>query len=273
MSTFQQGFEFDQMAMRPMYQVCPRWLIDHCSVTPDSTVVDLGCGSGILTQLLLDQFRDASNFRVFAVDPSEWELKIARSRISDSRATFIAGRAQEIGVLVNDVDAVLLCNVLHQIPRDERSLVCEGAFGLLREGGKFGANTLFYDGGIDSETRKFYAVWMLEAWKWLARASVKCTPPKDTPVALQLLTPQHHQEMLQSAGFSDVMIEEINCEWTVEDWEALSRYSVFIQGALAPEIDLEIGSKALIHGVRSAYQIFGYTTVPRRWLHCAARRP
>jgi ubiquinone/menaquinone biosynthesis C-methylase UbiE len=274
-SSFDRGFEFDFMAQRPMYRACPHWLIEHCNIGEDSTVVDLGCGSGIVTQLLLEQFQQAREFRVIAIDPSEWELDIARSRIADERVTFIQGRAQEALSIVNveDVDAVLLCNVLHQVPVTERRSVLEGVHALVRPGGLVGANTLFYDGGIAGETRPFYVRWIVGAREYLARASVPWSLPSDATIALQRLSPQQHHDMFQSLGYEDIHIEEVQFDWSLEDWEALSRYSVFIRGALSPDIDLKIGSKALIEGARAAYRALGIETVRRGWLHCVARRP
>lgn len=274
MSTFEKGFEFDFMAQRPMYAACPRWLIEHCKIGERSTVVDLGCGSGIVTQLLLEMFRDATDFHVIGIDPSEWELNIARSRISDKRVTFIQGRAQDaLRIVKADVDAVVLCSVLHQLPLMERRSVLEGAFALVRPGGLVGANTLFYDGGIEAQTRPFYLRWMAEARNHLARASISWSLPTKPPVALQRLTPQQHYDLFQSIGYEDIQIEEVPFDWHVEDWEALSKYSVFIQGALSPEIDLEAGSRALIEGVRAAYRALGIETLRRAVLHCVARRP
>ena len=261
------------MAQRPMYGACPRWLIEHCKIGVRSTVVDLGCGSGIVTQLLLERFNQAPDFRVIAIDPSEWELNIARSRISDERVTFIQGKAQEaLSIVKTDVDAVLLCNVLHQVPLTERRSVLEGALALVRPGGLVGANTLFYDGGVEADTRLFYLRWMAEARGYLARASVSWSAPTKTPIALQHLSPQQHYDLFQSLGCEDIQIEEVQFDWRVEDWEALSKYSVFFQGALSPDIDLEMGSRALIEGVRAAYRALGIETVRRGWLHCVARR-
>lgn len=274
MSTFRQGYEFDFMTRRPLYGACPRWLIEHCKIDERSAVVDLGCGSGILTRLLLERFGHSPDFRVIAIDPSEWELNIARSRISDPRVKFVLGRAQEALSTVNDgVDAVFLCNVLHQIPLTERRSVLDGAFALLRPGGFVGTNTLFYDGGIQARTRQFYLRWLAEARQYLAGASVRWSAPERTPIALERLSTQQHHDLFESIGFENIQIEELQFEWRLEDWEALSKYSVFIQGALSPDIDLEIGSKALIEGVRAAYRALALETVPRGWLHCVARRP
>jgi ubiquinone/menaquinone biosynthesis C-methylase UbiE len=274
MTTFTRGFEFDAMSRRPMYRAGPQWLIGHCQIGPSSTVVDLGCGSGIATQLLFEEFERAQDFRVVAIDPSEWELRIARSRISDNRVTFIQGRAQEaVGIVKASADVVLLCNVLHQVPLAERRSVLEGAFTLLHAGGFVGASTLFYNGRVGPDTRAFYLRWMAETRAALARTSVSWRPPETKPVALERLSPQQHYDLFQSSGYEGIEIEEVQFNWRLDDWEALSKYSVFIQGALSPDVDLEIGSHALIEGARAAYQGLGIETVTTGWLHCAARRP
>jgi hypothetical protein len=159
------------------------------------------------------------------------------------------------------------------VPLAERLSVLEGAFTLVRPGGLVGANTLFYDGGIEARTRPFYLRWMAEARNHLARASISWSVPAKPPVALQRLTPQQHYDLFQSIGYEDIQIEEVPFDWSVEDWEALSKYSVFIQGALSPDIDLSVGSRALIEGVRAAYRALGIETLRRAVLHCVARRP
>ena len=105
------------------------------------------------------------------------------------------------------------------------------------------------------------------------RASVTWNPPTRAPIALQRLSPKQHYDLFESIGYQDIQLEEVPFDWQVEDWEALSEYSVFIQGALSSDIDLEVGSNALIEGVRAAYKALGLTTVRRGWLHCVARRP
>ncbi len=271
-AVFHRGFEFDYMAQRPMYAPCPRWLLDRCGVGPESTVVDLGCGSGIFTSTVLERYPDAPELRVIAIDPSEWELGILRDRIDDPRVTTFQGRAQEAADYFDSADAVILCNVLHQIPRVERGPVFDGVYGLVRPGGMVGANTLFYDGAIDPDTRLFYTAWLMEARQVLKARGVSWTPPDIPPVAMETLTPEQHGDLLQKAGFQDLVIEELKLDWTADDWAALSRYSVFIQGAFCPEMDLQTGSDALIEAVHTTFDKMGIDTVRRNWLHCAGRK-
>jgi len=73
------GFEFDHMSRRPLYAGCVAHLIDQCEIGPNSKVVDLGCGSGAGTRLLLERFPAAEGLRILGIDPSEAELSIARA--------------------------------------------------------------------------------------------------------------------------------------------------------------------------------------------------
>lgn len=269
---FHRGFEFDYMAQRPLYAACPSWLLERCGVGPGSTVVDLGCGSGIFTSSVLERFPDAPDLSIVAIDPSQWELGILKSRIDDPRVTTFEGRAQEAADYFQAADAVILCNVLHQIPLEERRPVLEGVHTLLRPGGMVGANTLFYEGAVDPDTRLFYTAWLMEARQVLKARGVAWIPPDIPPIALQLLTPEQHGDLLRDTGFEAIEIEELQLDWTPADWEALSRYSVFIHGALSPDIDLSTGSEALIEAVHATYDKLGISTVRRGWLHCAARR-
>ncbi len=275
---FVRGFEFDAMARRPLYAACPRWLLERCGVGAGAaaTVVDLGCGSGIFTEELLARAGHAPDLRVIAIDPSEHELAIFRRRVVDPRVTVLRGKAQQVAADVagaGGADAVILCNVLHQIPLRERGPVLRGVVEMLRPGGVVGANTLFYEGAVAPGSETFYALWMLEARDWLKARGVALRIPDETPVALQLLTPGQHLELLAEAGLADASCEELWLDWAVADWEALCTYAVFIRGALGPDVDLAAGRDALVHGVRSAYAELGLRTVRRGWLHCVARRP
>src|SRR5262249_16798105 len=156
----------------------------------------------------LARFADSTDFRIIAIDPSSAELAIARALISDPRVTFVCGRAQETAQYVRQADAVFLCNVLHQIPKDERAGAFTDAFHVLKPNGTLAFNTLFYRGAIPEETRGFYVRWMVRTYAQLKRRGFATQAPRAVPVALQLLTPNEHCLMLQVAGFDDPIVEE-----------------------------------------------------------------
>jgi SAM-dependent methyltransferase len=205
------------------------------------------------------------------VDPSEPELKLARDLVADKRVEFVNGTAQNLRRVVNHADAVLMSNVLHQIPFVERSEVFHSVSEVLKPGGIFAFTTLYYEGTLVTETRSFYALWMLKTFGELRRRGMQAGQNHPRGPAFEQLTPAQHRELLVLAGFDEVSIEEPVFQWSLDDWKALSRYSVFIKNTLG-DIDLLAGSNALQWGVAAAYEELGINRIARRWLHGVARR-
>lgn len=267
--TFVHGYEFDAMSRRPMYGDVTQRLIDACQPQADDLVADIGCGSGLATQLLLE--RCAHVRAIIGIDPSEHELAIARKRLSDPRVRFAQGRAQDMDSLIGLVDIAVLSNVMHQIPAAERGAVIEGCHRMLAPGGRCALNTLFYEGAVLPETRLFYARWLHATRAHLKRLGSDLVLGRDKPVALETLTPRRHEDLFVQAGFSRIRSEAVVYAWTLADWEALCRYSVFVEGALGIN-DVTLGSEALTVGLRATFEQFNLTEVPRGWLFVSGVR-
>jgi ubiquinone/menaquinone biosynthesis C-methylase UbiE len=261
--TFVHGYEFDAMSRRPVHREMTRRLVDICAVGPGGRVADIGCGSGSATALLLEHSPHIGE--VVAIDPSPHELAIARERLPDPRVRFLRGRAQDAETLIDPVDAVVLSNVIHQIPESERGSVIRSCHRMLRPRGRCVLNTHFYQGALPRETQIFYAHWLYATRAWLRAHIADLAPGRPRPDALSMLTPQDHRELFEMSGFAEVRSEEFVYECSEEDWCALSGYSVFIEGATGLT-DMALGSAALKAGLRVAFDRLGLRTVPRRWL-------
>lgn len=74
---------------RPVAREFVRWL----GVPPGSRWLDVGCGTGALTQAIL---QIASPRAVKGIDPSEQYIKFARQLVPDDRVTFEIGDAQAL---------------------------------------------------------------------------------------------------------------------------------------------------------------------------------
>ena len=175
------------------------------------------------------------------------------------------GRAQDVAGSVGPVDTVVLSNVLHQIPSEKREPVLAACSRMLTGGGKCALNTMFYDGAVLPDTRNFYVHWMHETNAWLRSRGTGVVLHRRKPTALEVFSPQQHEQMLMRAGFSHVAVEEVTYEWTADDWDALCTYSVFIEGATGLS-DVALGAEALKSALRTTFAYLNLKTVPRRWL-------
>ena len=96
--------------------VWPGELIDRAAADlelgPDSTVLDLGAGTGKVTRDLVPRFG-----RVFAVEPDEAMLTVLREIVPGAKA--LAGRAETIPLPDESVDAVFTAEAFHWYASDE----------------------------------------------------------------------------------------------------------------------------------------------------------
>jgi ubiquinone/menaquinone biosynthesis C-methylase UbiE len=95
---------------------------------PGARVVDLGCGSGVFTNLLRQR-----RYRCSGVDLSANLIAIARSKFADIE--FVEGDIERLPFADASFDGVLLSGVLHHLP--EPSTCAAEVFRILRPGGKF----------------------------------------------------------------------------------------------------------------------------------------
>jgi len=86
-----------------------RWL----AVKPGSQWLDVGCGTGALTDTII---RDAHPARVVGIDPSEGFLEVARAQVRDPRARFEIGDAQRLVFAAGTYDAAASGLVLNFVP-------------------------------------------------------------------------------------------------------------------------------------------------------------
>ncbi len=88
-------------------------------VPPDARWLDLGCGTGGLTQTVLERAAPES---ICALDPAEGFLRHARRRIPDPRVRFKCGDARRLPLQSAVYDAVVSGLVLNFIPQPAAAL-------------------------------------------------------------------------------------------------------------------------------------------------------
>jgi demethylmenaquinone methyltransferase/2-methoxy-6-polyprenyl-1,4-benzoquinol methylase len=89
----------------------------------DEIVVDVGCGTGNLTQVLLKQL--SSKARVIGIDIAPRMVEIARRKIRDERAVWYIGDAAKLPLPSDSVNRVICFSVW---PHFEDPLACAAEF-------------------------------------------------------------------------------------------------------------------------------------------------
>jgi len=86
-------------------------------------IVDLGCGPGAVTQLILEHVSGSEpQPRVIGVDPSPSAIAKARAAISSRLAEFMEGSAELLSRLVPPADAVVFLNAIHLVQDKQQVL-------------------------------------------------------------------------------------------------------------------------------------------------------
>lgn len=100
---------------RPVARGFLAWL----QAAPAASWVDVGCGTGALTEVILDV---AAPARVEGVDPSPEYVEFARGRVCDQRVTFIKADARALPQSAESVDVVVSGLALNFVPRPDVAL-------------------------------------------------------------------------------------------------------------------------------------------------------
>lgn len=145
-----------------------RWgagVVERLELEGDETVLDAGCGSGRVTQILA---RRLPRGRVVALDGSASMIEQARRRLEpfDDRIAFVVADLMDPLPLAEPVDAILSTATFHWIPDHDR--LFGHLAGALRPGGGLAAQcgghgnlasvvTALEELGADPFTRKVFA--------------------------------------------------------------------------------------------------------------------
>ena len=170
----------------------------------DATWVDIGCGSGALTQTVL---RSANPSRVLGVDPSADFVGHARSTIDDERAEFVVGDGMALPANTGSADYVISGLVLNFIPDADAALAEMSR--VATAGGTIAAYVWDYADGMQ----------MLRTFWDAAVALDPGVAALDESARFPLCRPEPLHRLFDAAGLADVEQSDITVSTTFTDFD------------------------------------------------------
>ena len=229
------AMDYDSVFLEnPQYPVLLDTMLDMAEGPDDGLFIDVGCGTGNLTERLLERFPGA---RVLGVDPSEGMREVFSERFRDRRGiSVLAGSATRLPVDDGLFDCAFSSIALHHVPPEERGRCASQLARVLMPGGTLVYGDLFCD--VDGPPGD--------------PGRCRDIIEKMTAAALYFLDHGAYELTLMTlAGIPDDLKGEGEYPTTVETWmEALASagFSEFEAVSVPP---VEIGLKVL-RGVKAA---------------------
>ncbi|MBZ0288916.1 MAG: class I SAM-dependent methyltransferase, partial [Anaerolineae bacterium] len=200
--TFSNAQAYEGYVGRWSYFVA-RQFIPWLEAAPGLTWLDVGAGTGILTQAILEQ---AAPAKVIAVDLSADYIDFARGRIHDERVEFRVEDAAKIAIEVS-FDAAVAGLVLNFLPSPEQGL--NNMVQAVKSGGIVAAYVWDYSGRMEM-MRHF----------WVASGQVDPVA-KEMEAAQQfaLCRPENLRTLFESAGLNSVDVIPIDVPTRFADFD------------------------------------------------------
>ena len=122
MATGESGsdFSFATFSQNPFYEDLNARLVAMAEPGSGQRIVDLACGTGGVTKLILEHVRGARNSVVIAMDHSAGALKQAMDELKshkDTAVQFVQSQVEQMSDSLKErADTVIFCNAIHYIP-------------------------------------------------------------------------------------------------------------------------------------------------------------
>lgn len=238
----------------------------------DRTIVDLSCGTGAVTLMVLEALRRRGlEATIVGVEPSSEALAQAESRLAGAgmKVRLVQGDASNLaGLLPGPVDAVFFGNAIHLVNDKDEAL--RQVAGVLAPGGVLAFNSAFFEGAYAPGSERYYRLWTVRAMRWLRREHPGLRLSRtEKVVARQWLSKEEYETSLERHGFEVLHSALDEVHMNLGSFQDIARYWLFIEGAL-PGAPLTAGAEALVHGADEAFEELGLEYVPRNWLQVVA---
>jgi ubiquinone/menaquinone biosynthesis C-methylase UbiE len=246
-----------------MYAVTSAGLVALAQVGGDQTVLDLACGTGQTTQVILSRLGPGGV--VHCVDASNAMLCEGRRSVTDPRAQWHLAKAEAIGTLVEDAD-VVICN--SAIWQTDMAATFAAVHSTLRPGGVFACNIgrqaimmPFTEEELNPPSASLGD--LMQAFAIIDHGHVPRPRPGERGLSVERVT-----RLLVDAGLEVLDTPEFSYEQSIEchrDWLSIPIFTERI----FPDLTVDQRQAALA----SAFERVDRRARTTRWVAFLARRP
>lgn len=113
-----------------------RRIISLLELDGSHRVLDLGCGTGVLTRMIADRLDAASGGRAVGIDAAARMIAVARKKRAAGNCIFEAMAAESLSFEDGAFDAVVSSLFFHHVPLDLKAKALSEALRVLRPGGQ-----------------------------------------------------------------------------------------------------------------------------------------
>jgi SAM-dependent methyltransferase len=200
--------------------------IDWLHIPEGSRWLDIGCGTGALSQTILDRTSPRS---VQGVDPSEGFTAYARAHIHDRRASFVTGDARALPIEDASRDVVVGGLMIQLVPADAQPTAVREMRRVVRTGGVVAVYVWDYTGEMEM---------MRHFWD-IAAALDPAAKELDYVTGFALCRPEPLSALFHSAGLQVGEVRAIDIPTVFRDFD--DYWTPFLSGeAPAPAYVLSL---------------------------------
>ena len=248
-------YTFTKFSSNAFYEKITDRLIELAEIQDGGRIIDLACGTGLVTKRIMAHLSDARNTMIIGVDHSATALREAvleLKDVKDSAVVFMESQVEQLGEAIKEkVDAVFYCNAIHYVP-DKDELI-QGIAKTIKPGGKFVFNTSFYEGPVSDDTLAFYRKWMFKAHRILSREHGLRANKLDKVESRIQLSADEYKNLVERNGFKILKEKVDSVEVPLQGWVDISKFSDFIEGAM-PGVPLDKASDSLIKAAKETFK-------------------
>jgi len=113
-----------------------RHLVSLLELDESARVLDLGCGTGVLTRTIGDQLNPEAGGRVVGIDAAGKMIQVARKKRAGTTCSFEVMAAECLDFENNSFDAVVSSLFFHHVQLDLKEKALSEAFRILLPGGR-----------------------------------------------------------------------------------------------------------------------------------------